>query len=296
MKSEVFESYRRAGKIAKESRELGISLAKKGAVVLDLVEEAEKLVRKRGAKPAFPTNVAIDSVAAHYTPRSDDRLRLEKGNVVKIDVGVHVDGYIGDTAATVEIGTRNWSKLIEASEIALGIAIELVKPNAPIRMIGGAIERSIEHSGFTPVANLTGHSLEKYSLHSGKSVPNILDNTTTKTLLGEALAIEPFATNGAGRVSGGRNGNIYRFVKRGEVKKPRVNELLKYIEKEFGTLPFAERWCVDFDKKAQASIQRLLRKGLITSYPILSDVGKGMVSQAEHTVVVIEDGCEVTTG
>ncbi len=296
MKSEVFESYTRAGKVAKESRELGISLAIEGAVVLDLVEEAESLIRKRGAKPAFPINVAIDSVAAHYTPRSDDRLRLEKGNVVKIDVGVHVDGYIGDTAATVEIGTRNWSKLIEASEIALGIAIELVKPNAPIRMIGGAIERSIEHSGFTPVANLTGHNLEKYSLHSGKSVPNILDNTTTKALLGEALAIEPFATNGAGRVSGRRNGNIYQFVKRGEAKKPRANELMKYIEKEFGTLPFAERWCVDFDKKARASIQRLLRKGLITSYPILSDVGKGMVSQAEHTVIVTEDGCKVTTG
>ncbi|MEE9223733.1 MAG: type II methionyl aminopeptidase [Thermoplasmata archaeon] len=296
MKSEVFESYTRAGKVAKESRELGISLAIEGAVVLDLVEEAESLIRKRGAKPAFPINVAIDSVAAHYTPRSDDRLRLEKGNVVKIDVGVHVDGYIGDTAATVEIGTRNWSKLIEASEIALGIAIELVKPNAPIRMIGGAIERSIEHSGFTPVANLTGHNLEKYSLHSGKSVPNILDNTTTKALLGEALAIEPFATNGAGRVSGRRNGNIYQFVKRGEAKKPRANELLKYIEEEFGTLPFAERWCVDFDKKVRASIQRLLRKGLITSYPILSDVGKGMVSQAEHTVIVTEDGCKVTTG
>lgn len=296
MKSEVFESYRRAGKIAKESRDLGISLAKEGTVVLDLVEEAEELIHKRGAKPAFPINIAIDSVAAHYTPRSDDRVRLEKGNVVKIDVGVHVDGYIGDTAATVEIGTRNWSKLIEASEIALGIAIELVKPNAPIRMIGGAIERSIEHSGYTPVANLTGHGLEKYSLHSGKSVPNILDNTTTKTLFGEALAIEPFATNGTGRVSGGRNGNIYRFVKRGEAKRPRANELLKLIEEKFGTLPFAERWCVDFDKKARASIQRLLRRGLITSYPILSDVGKGMVSQAEHTVVVTENGCEVTTG
>jgi methionyl aminopeptidase len=295
MKSEVFESYKRAGKVAKESRELGISLAKEGALVLDLVEEAEDLIRKRGAKPAFPINIAIDSVAAHYTPRSDDRLRLEKGDVVKIDVGVHVEGYIGDTAATVEIRTKNWSKLIEASEIALGIAIELVKPNAPIRMIGGAIERSIEHSGFTPVANLTGHNLEKYSLHSGKSVPNILDDTTTKTLFGEVLAIEPFATNGAGRVSGKRNGNIYRFVKRGDGKKARANELLKYVEEEFRTLPFAERWCTDFDKKAQSSIQRLLKKGLITSYPILSDVGKGMVSQAEHTVIVTENGCDVTT-
>jgi methionyl aminopeptidase len=296
MKSEVFESYRQAGRIAKESRELGISLAEERASVLDLVEEAEGLIRKRGAKPAFPINIAIDSIAAHYTPRSDDRLRLEKGNVVKIDVGVQVDGYIGDTASTVEIGTRNWSKLIEASEIALGIAIDLIKPNAPIRMIGGAIERSIEHSGYTPVANLTGHSMEKFSLHSGKSIPNIMDDTSTKTLFGEALAIEPFATDGAGRVGGRKSGNIYRFVKRGQVKKPRANELLKYIEAEFETLPFAERWCTDFDKKAQGSIQRLLRKGLITSYPILSDVGKGMVSQAEHTVVVTEGGCEVTTG
>jgi methionyl aminopeptidase len=295
MKSEVFECYRRAGRIAKESRELGISLAKEGASVLELVEEAEGLIRKKGAKPAFPINVAIDSIAAHYTPRSDDRLRLEKGNVVKIDVGVHVDGYIGDTAMTTEIGTRNWAKLVEASEIALGVAIELVKPNAPIRMIGGAIERSIEHSGYSPISNLTGHNLEKFSLHSGKSIPNILDNTTTKTQFGEALAIEPFATNGAGRVSGKRSGNIYRFVKRGNAKKPRANELLKFIEEEFRSLPFAERWCTDFDRKANASIQRLVKKGLVHTYPILSDVGKGMVSQAEHTVIVTEDGCEVTT-
>ncbi|MCK4443692.1 MAG: M24 family metallopeptidase, partial [Thermoplasmata archaeon] len=178
MNSEIFEKYKLAGRIAGEARNLGIDLAKDGVSVLELVEEAEGLIRKRGAKPAFPTNVAIDSVAAHYTPKSEDRLRLEKGNVVKIDVGVHVDGYIGDTAASVEISTRNWTKLIEASETALEIAIDLVKPNAPIRMIGGAIERSIERSGYTPVANLTGHSMERFSLHSGKSVPNILDDTS----------------------------------------------------------------------------------------------------------------------
>lgn len=295
MKSEVFEKYKQAGKIAKEARELGIELANGGLSVLELVEETEGLIRRRGGKPAFPVNVAIDSVAAHFTPRSDDWIRLEKGNVVKIDVGVHVDGYIGDTAATTEIGTRNWSNLIEASEAALGIAVELVKPNAPIRMIGGAIERSIEQSGFTPVANLTGHNLERFSLHSGKSIPNILDDTNDRTLLGEALAIEPFATNGAGKVSGRKGGNIYRLVKMGDAKKQRANDLLEYIKKEFNTLPFAERWCSKFDEKAGSSLQRLLRKRFIHTYPILSDVGKGMVSQAEHTVIVTEDGCRITT-
>lgn len=295
MKNEVFEKYRQAGKIAKEARELGIELANSGTRVLELVEETEGLIRKRGARPAFPANVAIDSVAAHFTPRSDDGIRLQKGNIVKIDVGVHVDGYIGDTAATTEISTRNWSGLIEASEIALGIAIELVRPNAPIRMIGGAIERSIEQSGFTPIANLTGHNLERFSLHSGKSIPNILDDTSSKTLLGEAFAIEPFATNGVGRVSGKKSGNIYRLVKMGDAKKQRANDLLEYIKREFNTLPFAERWCTEFDDRAAGSLQRLLRKKLIYTYPILSDVGKGIVSQAEHTVIVTEIGCEVTT-
>lgn len=296
MKGDVFEKYKLAGKIAREARDLGIGLAEERIRVLDLVEEMEGLIREKGAKPAFPVNVAIDHVAAHYTPKSDDKLRLEKGNVVKIDVGVHVDGYIGDTAATTEIGTKNWTNLIEASKIALGIAVELVRPNAPIRMIGGAIERSIEQSGYTPVANLTGHNLERFSLHSGKSIPNIMDDTADKTLFGEALAIEPFATNGAGKVSGKRNGNIYRLLKMGDAKKPRANRLLEHIKKEFNTLPFAERWCTAFDERAAGSLQRLLRKRLIHTYPILSDIGKGMVSQAEHTVIVTEDGCEVTTG
>jgi methionyl aminopeptidase len=295
MKNEVYQKYKKAGEIAKEAREHALSLVGEGASVLELVEEAENLIRKRGAKPAFPINVAIDSIAAHFTPRTDDRLRLERGNIVKIDVGVHVDGYIGDTAATSEVGSRNWSKLIEASQIALDIATELVKPDAPIRMIGGAIERSIQQSGYKPITNLTGHNLRRFSLHSGKSIPNIMDDTTDKTLLGEALAIEPFATNGSGRVDGRKSGNIYRFVRKGDAKKPRANELLDRIEKEFNTLPFAERWCTRFEKKAPAYIQRLMRRRLVYAYPILSDTGKGMVSQAEHTIIVTKDGCDVTT-
>lgn len=295
MKDEVLQKYRKAGRVAKDAREHALSLVKEGASVLELVEEAENVIRKRGAQPAFPINVAIDNVAAHFTPRIEDRTKLERGNIVKIDVGVHVDGYIGDTAATTEVGTRNWSELIDASRIALDIAVDLVKPNALVRMIGGAIERSIQQSGYKPISNLTGHNLRRFSLHSGKSIPNILDDTQDKTLLGEALAIEPFATNGAGKVDGRKSGNIYRFVRKGDAKKPRANELLKYIEMEFKTLPFAERWCADFDRKAPAYLQRLVKKRLVYAYPILSDIGKGMVSQAEHTVIVTDDGCEVTT-
>ncbi|TET89344.1 MAG: type II methionyl aminopeptidase [Methanomassiliicoccales archaeon] len=295
MKNEVYQKYKKAGGIAREAREHAIGLVKEGASVLELVEEAENLIRRRGAEPAFPINVAIDSVAAHFTPRTDDRIKLERGSIVKIDVGVHVDGYIGDTAETSEVGTRNWSRLIDASQVALDIAIELIKPDAPIRMIGGAIERSIGRSGFKPISNLTGHNLRRFSLHSGKSIPNIMDDTKDHVLLGEALAIEPFATNGAGKVDGGKRGNIYRFVKKGDAKKPRANELLGHIEKKFNTLPFAERWCTRFERKAPAYLQRLVRRRLVYAYPILSDIGKGRVSQAEHTVIVTKDGCDVTT-
>lgn len=295
MKDEVLKKYRKAGRIAREARELGVELAEEGIKVLHLVEEIEELIKRRGGKPAFPVNVAIDDVAAHYTPASNDGLRLERGNLVKIDVGVHVDGYIGDTAATVEIGTKNWSSLIEASELALGIAIDLIKPDIPIRMVGGAIERSILQSGYLPIENLTGHSMERFSLHSGKSIPNILDETSSKVVSGEVLAIEPFSTNGGGKVTGTKRGNIYRLVKMGDAKKPRANRLLEFINERFHTLPFAERWCTTFDQKARGSLQRMIRRGLLYAYPILSDIGKGMVSQAEHTVIVSQDGCEVTT-
>jgi methionyl aminopeptidase len=291
----VREKLRFAGRVAAEARRLGVSLCTEGALLLDIAERIEGHMRSRGAPPAFPTCLSIDHVAAHYSPVHDDRLALKRGNVVKLDLGAQVDGYIADTAVSVEIGTRNWTDLIKASEVALDTAIEVCRPKTPTRLIGAAIERAIESYGFKPISNLTGHTIERYHLHAGKSVPNVGGVGDDVIEAGDTLAIEPFSTNGAGKVEGKKSGNIYRLLSAREIAPPSLNEFLRKIVEIFKTLPFSERWAYALDPKAPAHLGRLLRAGRIMTYESLLDAGRGIVAQTEHTMIVDGGGVEVTT-
>jgi methionyl aminopeptidase len=295
MDAEVREKLRHAGRVAREAKELGVSLCREGALLLDIAEAIEGHMRKRGAPPAFPTCISLDDIAAHYSPVHDDRLALKRGNVVKLDLGAQVDGWIADTAVTVEVGTRNWTDLIKASEVALDTAIEVCRPKTPTRLIGAAVERAIESFGFKPIANLTGHTIERYKLHAGKSIPNVGGIGDDVILAGDTLAIEPFSTNGAGKVEGRRTGNIYRLLSAREISPASTNEFLGKVHENFKTLPFAERWCVALDRKAPSHLGRLLRAGRIMTYEFLYDAGGGIVAQTEHTMIIDEHGTEVTT-
>jgi len=291
----VREKLRLAGKVAAEARALGVSLCAEGALLLDVAERIEAHMRSRGSPPAFPTCLSIDHVAAHYSPVHNDRTALRRGNVVKLDLGAQVDGYIADTAATVEVGTRNWTDLIRASEVACETAIEVCRPKTPTRLLGSAIERAIESFGFKPISNLTGHTIERYHLHAGKSVPNVGGLGDDVIEAGDTLAIEPFATNGAGKVEGRKSGNIYRVLSTREIAPAALGEFLRRLDAEFKGLPFAERWAFALDRKAPAHLGRLLRAGRIMTYEALLDAGRGIVAQTEHTMIVDDGGVEVTT-
>lgn len=294
MDADVRESLLRAGRISREVRERAVALVKEGALLLDVAEEAEDLMRKRGAKPAFPTCISIDHIAAHYSPTHDDTLRFRHGNVVKLDLGAQLDGWIADTAVTVEVGTRNWTELVRASELALQTAIEAVHAGVSTRAIGEGIQRAIEAHGYRPIRNLTGHTIERYLLHAGKSVPNIAHGHDFLEA-GEVVAIEPFASSGAGEVDGRRTGNIYRVLKVKPQKNVDANEFLGRIAEEFKTLPFSERWAYRIDSRAPVLLNNLVRSGAVMTYPALLDLGGGIVSQTEHTMIVGEAGAEVTT-
>ncbi len=295
MDKEIVGKYRKAGKIAGEAREYGISLVKENTLLLDVAEKTEKYIIEKGAKPAFPVNIGINDVAAHYTPRHDDKSFFRKGDVVKIDVGAHVDGYIGDTAGTVEVGTNRYKNMIKASKEALSVAVELIKPDVGLSVVGAGIETTIRSYNFVSIENLTGHSLKQYRLHAGKSVPNISNDVKEKIKKDDVLAVEPFATNGAGRVGGRIMGNIYRLAMDREPGTENGKKLLKYVKENFGVLPFAERWCRDKVDNAEIVLRKLMRAMIITGYPVLREINKGIVTQAEHTVIVTENGCEVIT-
>ncbi|MFQ5907224.1 MAG: type II methionyl aminopeptidase [Thermoplasmata archaeon] len=300
MDEEALGKIRRAGRIGRRALESGLGLIREGASLLEVAEKTEGSILDAGALPGFPVNISRNEQAAHFTPRHNDGdLTFARGDLVKLDVGVHVDGYLADNARTKEVGTRNWTELIRAVDEAVAAAAEVLRPGTPMRLVGATIERTIQARGFRPVENLSGHKVEPYLLHGPKSVPNVEisrgQRAQQKAEAGEAYAIEPFATTGAGRVTGGKNSNIYRIARKNRSGVPEADALLHKIYADFRTLPFSERWAHHIDPKAPIQLRRLLRKGLISGYPILVEAGKGMVSQSENTVVVSEAGTEVTT-
>lgn len=293
--NEILEKYRVAGRVAAEARAYGSKLAVEGIPLLELVTEIELFITKKGLKPAFPVNIGINNVTAHYTPSSNDKSILKKGDVVKIDLGTHLEGYIADTAITVEVGTDNYRNLIAASVEALNLALELLKPALEVNVIGSCIENVITARGFKSVRNLTGHSISQYKLHGGKAIPNVRTSVADKIELGEVLAIEPFATNGYGKVNERGYGNIYRFVRDREPRSKEGKILVEYIKKNFHSLPFAERWCCGVVDKSQLALRELTKELIVARYPILQEVDNSVVAQTEHTVIVTERGCEIIT-
>jgi methionyl aminopeptidase len=295
MDDQALGKYLEAGRIASKVREEARVSIKEGAYLLDIAEMVESRILELGGQLAFPVNISLDSQAAHYTPHSNDKLRFSAGNVVKLDLGVQVDGYIADTATTVEVASNKWGELIRASSLALEACIEAIKPGITTGDLGAIIETVIETHGFTPVSNLSGHLLERHNLHAGLSIPNVRDGSSGQLKEGMAVAIEPFATDGAGRVAGRKSGNIYRQIRVREHDRPEVNEVIGFIDKEFNGLPFSERSIAKGFRNSDKMLKKLLRFGVISTYPVLRDAKGGMVSQAEHTVIVTKSGCRVTT-
>jgi len=287
----------KAGEIGSRALKKGYDMIEEGVTYLEVVEKVEKYILERGAGLAFPTNISVNDVAAHYTPKHTDTKKVfTVGDVVKIDVGAHVDGYIADNAMTKEVGTDVHTRLIKASEEALSNAIQSVVPERKVMEIGGVAGNTIHKRGFSPIMNLTGHSLSQYVLHSGVSIPNYKDDSNTDVVSeGMAVAIEPFATTGKGFVGGNVPGNIFRYVRDRKAKTPEAEKLLKYIKENFSTLPFTERWCEGVVDEPYRNLRHLLRGGIIMAYPILRETSGGIVSQREHTLLITNEGVKVTT-
>jgi methionyl aminopeptidase len=284
---------KKAGAIAAQALRIGMDMVAERVKLLDVAEEVESHIRKNGARPAFPCNISLNEVAAHYTPSKNDKTRFDVGDVAKVDVGVHIDGYVGDTAGTVEVGTRSFKTMIEAAVRARDAVMEFISDGCPVNEVGKVVDMTIRQSGFKPIANLTGHEIKPYNLHSGLAIPNIKDTNTTPVRSGMVLAVEPFATNGQGLVRSGKHGNIYKIAKERAVADQELKNFYDIISKDFATFPFCERWCSH--PKAEQLLIKMMRHGLITAYPQLIEAARGCVTQSEHTVYVDGKSALITT-
>lgn len=290
LESEAHEKHREAGEILAQVREEAADRVEVGADHLAVAEYAEDRIRELGGEPAFPVNVSIDEEAAHATPSADDESTFGE-EMINLDIGVHVDGWLADTAITVDLSGHD--ELAEAPAEALEAAIGLVEPGVETGELGAAIEETIEGYGFNPVVNLSGHGLGHWDQHTEPSVPNRAVSQSTTLEAGDVVAIEPFATDGSGKVTEGADEEIFALEREGSVRDRGAREALAQITEEFRTLPFATRWLET--ARPEMALRRLKSQGLVHGYPVLKEDDGTLVSQKEHTVIVTEDGCEVTT-
>ncbi|MFW9919156.1 MAG: type II methionyl aminopeptidase [Candidatus Thorarchaeota archaeon] len=298
MSIEPHPDFMQAGKIAARVMSEVMKEVRPGVKVLKICLLAEKKILEYGASGiAFPCNVSINEEAAHYTsPHGDKKAFPDKG-LVKIDIGAHVNGYLSDTAVTVDLD-GSYEKYIVSAKEALDAAIETIKPDVKLGEVGASIEKAIKKYGLKPVHQLSGHQLKPWILHAGKNVPNISMSMTQKMNLGEMFAVEPFATNGNGTIRSGRASYIYSNDMRNKKKLDKLTLQIRNVARQrFGTLPWASRWLhrlkteIDID----AAIRNLERAGAIHGYPVLIEGKNGMVSQFEHSVFVGPEGAIVST-
>ncbi len=289
--------FREAGKLAARIREESKSLIMVGESLLDIAETIEKMIEEEGAKPAFPVNISINDIAAHYTPEFGSETNLDEKDLVKIDLGLELDGALSDTAYTIDLGGEN-EKLVAAAEDALKKAIESIKPGIAVGEIGGIIEDVIKGYGFKPISNLSGHMIKSNELHAGVEIPNVRNRDPYQLKEGEIFAVEPFATTGAGHVEDLDQVEIFSIYSPSNVRMRQSRKIIEFVLRNYGMLPFAERWVrKEFKSRllVSAALKELLQNHFIRGYPVLREVSRGLVSQAEHTIVVTADGCDVLT-
>jgi len=295
---EDLQKYQRAGIIAKEVREEIRKIVKEGMPIIDICEKVEGLTREKGGKPAFPCNVSINEVAAHYTSPPDDKQTIPEKSIVKVDIGVHVDGYIADTATTVCFNSE-YEDMVNTAEEALEKAVELLQPGLSITRFGSEIQKTIKTRGYKPISNLTGHLIKRYIIHAGKSLPNVFNLSTSRIKEGEIYGVEPFVTvtDAIGRVENLREKTIFRFQKNKSLKSNYAKQILRYIKKNFLTLPFTERWLNKFASSSnyKSAFSELLQSKAVMGYPIFVEASRKPVAQAEYSILIEKDGCTVLT-
>lgn len=291
------KDYKKAGEITKKALDFACKMTKPEIKIYEIAEKTEQFIISEGGKPAFPVNISINNQAAHYTPFENDDLLLTENDVVKVDVGAHVNGFIGDSARTIDL-TGNNGKLLEASIEALNDAIATAKAGIDSNKISKAIEEKITSYGFKPIRNLGGHLLNQYQLHTGYSVLNAVTNDNFELIEGMYIAIEPFSTTGEGYVKEDTKTEIFALNEVILTRNATARQIQDFAEEEYATLPFAERWLSkEFTEefKLKIALRELVQKQALVAYPVLKDIKNSMVSQAEHTIKITKDSCEIIT-
>ena len=300
-KKNKLESLNKAGKIAQEVKKFIRPQVKVGTNVFNLIRSGEAKIIELGGEWAFPINISINNTAAHYTsPIKDDALTINEGDIVKIDLGVHIEGYIVDTAFTVSFNDeKSLENIIQATEVALEAAKVLAKPKVNTRELGKKIEDIVKGFKFNPIKELGGHQIDRWIVHGKKQLPELGTQGGDIMEEGEVFGLEIFASTGEGSVHNTNASYIYElnpYAGRVPLRRKTSKQILGHINKHFKTLPFAERWLAkDFRMGVAFGLQELIQQGKIQAHYVLAEQKGEFVAQSEETILITEDGFKQLT-
>jgi methionyl aminopeptidase len=289
----AMKNYLKAGKIAKDVVEYAKKIIKKDMLLIDIAEKIDDKIFELGGEPAFPVNLSLNEIAAHYTPGVDDTTKAE--GLLKVDIGVDVEGFIADTAFSLDLTEdKRFTEMIKENERILEVALSKIKVGSKVSVIGNTISEELKNSEFKIIRNLSGHSLDEYEVHSGLTISNYA-NENNFELKDVAIAIEPFLTTGKGEIYEGKPSEIFILQKEGKPRDRESRAVLEFIQEAFSTKPFCKRWLVaEKFPMLNFALRNLVKEGILYNFPVLIEVEKKPVSQAEHTVI-FKDKVHITT-
>jgi len=294
MEKDILEKYLKAGKISSQIKVEVLEKIKPGMKILELAEFIENRILQLGGKPAFPVNIGINDVTAHYTPKANDATAIKAGDLVKIDHGVHVDGWVADMAYTY---CSEKNELIKVVEHALNAGMNVIRSGIRISEISQAINGVAEAAGFGVVVNLTGHGLDQYVIHGFPTIPNVKNDSQHELKEGDVIALEPFVCEKNGYVKESEPYEIFSFMQPKPARLPEARVILDLAGNEYMGLPFCKRW---LEKKGLSpfkisfALRQLEISEAVKSYPVLKERSGMQVAQAEHTVIVLEKPIVIT--
>ncbi len=293
-----YESFKRAGEIHKQVIEFIRPKIKIGTKLLEICENTENKLIELGGEIGFPTNVCINEIAAHYTSPPNDESVIKEGDIVKIDIGVSVEGYVADGAFTVSFNQEPTTEnLITAVETAVLKGLSIIKPGVKTVEVGKVTSKIIRGFGYNPIKDLHGHSLEKWQVHGFKEIPNVGISSGDVFEEGDVFALEVFASSGGlGNIHNGVNCNIYAYdlnTERVPIRMKITRRVIGWIAKNKKTLPFSTRELLKEFRTGKMALRELTTAGKLHKHHEIRAEKGTYVSQFEKTFIVMKDGIEV---
>ena len=296
MKLEL-DKLRSSGRISATALAHGRKMIVPGARLEDIQQAVEAKIRELGGSPAFPAQSSRNHIAAHYCSPPGDPTVIQAGDIVKLDCGTHVDGYVTDNATTVDLRDGDGSLLCSASRMALENAIAVMGPGTSLTEVGRQVETTIQSLGFKPVRNLCGHGVARYTIHCAPSVPNYADAKAGRLKSNMTIACEPFASDGKGMIDVDGKAEVFMLRRDVRPKDGLPADVQKAMESSEG-LPFARRdlvrWLGSLPR-AEDAVKLLKKRDLVDEYPPLCERPGVRIAQFEHTIFIHENGAEVLT-